>query len=97
MKICHRKLPFAGILLLVALSGRALEAPKEQAYGLGSLFQVQLAPGIAEQAHKTAEQMAAETLDGRVYVIVSRNSEVEPRFQGPGMSPDAPLQSGESM
>lgn len=91
MKICHRKLPFAGILLLVALSGRALEAPKEQASkALGPLFQVQLAPGIAEQAHKTAEQMAAETLDGRVYVIVSRNSEVEPRFQGPGMSPDAP-------
>jgi len=54
------------------------------------LFRVVLAPSVAAQAHGVAEQPHSETLDGRVYIIVSRRGDVEPRLQGPGMDQDAP-------
>lgn len=53
-------------------------------------FIVTLAPGVAEKAHRTAERPAAETLDGRIFVIVTRNGETEPRLQGPGLDQNAP-------
>jgi len=53
-------------------------------------FIVTLARGVATQAHTTAEQPPSEVLDGRVYVIVSRHANMEPRLQGPpGMDMDA--------
>jgi hypothetical protein len=50
-----------------------------------------LAPGVAVEAHRIAEQPRSEVLDGRIFIIVSRQGEVEPRLQGPpGMTQDAP-------
>ena len=46
-------------------------------------FIVTLARGVAAQSHTTAEQPPSEVLDGRVYVIVSRHANMEPRLQGP--------------
>jgi S-formylglutathione hydrolase FrmB len=57
----------------------------------GPVFTITLAPGVAMQAHNAAEQPRSDSLDGRVYVIVSRHAGVEPRLQGPpGMDLNAP-------
>jgi hypothetical protein len=53
-------------------------------------FIVTLAPGVAEEAHETAERSPQKTLDGRIFVIVTRNGKTEPRLQGPGLSEDTP-------
>src|ERR1700694_5778694 len=80
------KLPALGAILgafgiLCAPSAAASSTPA---------FIVTLARGVATQAHTTAEQSPSEVLDGRVYVIVSRHADMEPRLQGPpGMDMDA--------
>ncbi|MGH3042660.1 MAG: alpha/beta hydrolase-fold protein, partial [Gaiellaceae bacterium] len=53
-------------------------------------FIVTLAPGVAQQAHETAERLSAKTLDGRVFVVVTRNGDIEPRLQGPGLTENTP-------
>jgi hypothetical protein len=58
-------------------------------HGPGPRF-VTLAPGIAAKAHVTAEQPPTNTLDGRVFVVVTRNGDAEPRLQGPGLDQNAP-------
>lgn len=58
--------------------------------GPGPRFVVTLAPGVAAEAHRTAERPPARALDGRVFVIVTRNGGSEPRLQGPGLTEDSP-------
>lgn len=80
----------AGALLGAMTSGDATLATERGDHGPGPRFIVTLAPGVAEEAHETAERTPSETLDGRVLVIVTRDSSTEPRLQGAGLDQNAP-------
>ena len=76
------------LALLALLALLPVDVPQAAATtGQGSplVFTVTLAPGVAAKAHLASERRAAETLDGRIYVIVSRQAGTEPRLQGTGL------------
>lgn len=53
-------------------------------------FSVSLAPNVVAEANRVSERKASKTLDGRVYVVVSKRNDQEPRLQGPpGMTADS--------
>lgn len=90
----QRKLPALAVIFGVAFGivcapPSAPSAPSAAASSMPA-FVVTLAPGVATLAHTTAEQPPSGVLDGRVYLIVSRQADTEPRLQGPpGMDPGA--------
>ncbi len=84
---CRHWVPIFMVLLAACGIGSA-QAVHDGSHG--PHFTVVLAPHVAEQSHQIAEQPRSDSLDGRVYVIVTRKGGVEPRFQGIGMDQDAP-------
>jgi hypothetical protein len=84
------KLPALGGAILGVFAILCAPSAPSAAESSTPAFIVTLARGVASEAHSTAEQPPSEVLDGRVYVIVSRRADVEPRLQGPpGMDPGA--------
>ena len=49
------------------------------------MFTVSIADGVAEKAHRISEQPPGESLNGRVYILISRTPGIEPRLQEAGL------------
>jgi hypothetical protein len=88
--LSHRSLLLSWIWVLLCVICRFGAAQTLNNADSGPHFTVTLAPGAAAQSHRFAEQAPSEVLDGRVYVIITRKGDVEPRLQGIGMDQDAP-------
>ena len=84
------KLPVLGVILRVAFGMFGALPTLSAATSSTPAFVVKLAHGAATLAHCTAGQPRLEVLDGRVYVLVSRQADPEARPQGPlGMDSSA--------